>query len=182
MRRDNTTVFAGNDDVGFIFDTFYDRRNGVVFTVNAIGGRIDGQVTNERSVQRDWNPIWDVKVGRFDGGWTLEAAVPFKSLRYQPGRAQIWGFNVAPREQALEERESRFSRGFRARRCSRRSCSRRWRRRSSAWRRRRAARNLEIKPYVISNLTTDLDAAPRVANDVDGDVGVDVEIRHHART
>lgn len=25
------------------------------------------------------------------GGWTGEAAVPFKSLRYRPGRAQVWG-------------------------------------------------------------------------------------------
>jgi len=24
----------------------------------------------------------------------VEAAVPFKSLRYQPGTAQVWGFNA----------------------------------------------------------------------------------------
>ena len=42
----------------------------------------------------DWNPVWDWAVGRFPGGWTVEAAVPFKSLRYQPGAAQVWGFNA----------------------------------------------------------------------------------------
>ena len=38
--------------------------------------------------------IWDVSTGRFDGGWIIETAVPFKSLRYQPGADQVWGINV----------------------------------------------------------------------------------------
>ena len=36
----------------FVFDTFHDRRNGVQFTVNAIGGKQDGQFTNERNAAR----------------------------------------------------------------------------------------------------------------------------------
>ena len=44
---------------------------------------MDGQITNERLYNGDWNPISDVAVGRFDGGWTLETAIPFKSLRYR---------------------------------------------------------------------------------------------------
>ena len=42
--------------------------------------------------------------GRFEGGWTVETAIPFKSLRYRPGRAQIWGFNVR-RIEPVEERD-----------------------------------------------------------------------------
>src|SRR5688572_6135243 len=34
MRRDSNTMFQGNDVISFIIDTFYDRRNGVMFTVN----------------------------------------------------------------------------------------------------------------------------------------------------
>ena len=30
----------------------------------------------------------------FDGGWTIEMAIPFKSLRYRPGREQTWGINL----------------------------------------------------------------------------------------
>ncbi len=30
----------------------------------------------------------------FDGGWTIEMAIPFKSLRYLPGREQTWGINL----------------------------------------------------------------------------------------
>ena len=47
MRRDSGNIFQG-DFVGFTLDTFYDRRTAVLFTVNAIGGRTDGQVSDER--------------------------------------------------------------------------------------------------------------------------------------
>ena len=93
MRRDNTNIVQ-NEGIAFGLDTFHDRRNSVVFELNAIGGRIDGQVTNERQMNMDWNPVWDLKIGRFENGWTVETAIPFKSLRYRPGRAQTWGFNA----------------------------------------------------------------------------------------
>ena len=94
MRRDSGITWNGNDLVSVFFDTFYDRRNGIGFTINSIGGRNDGQITNERQYAADWNPIWDFAVGRFDGGWTVEMAIPFKSLRYREGEAQVWGFNA----------------------------------------------------------------------------------------
>ena len=94
MRRDSTNSWQGNDLVSFIFDTFYDRRSSFTFTVNPLGGRSDGTMVNERQYNSDWNPVWEMKTGRFDGGWTVEAALPFKSLRYQPGTAQVWGFNA----------------------------------------------------------------------------------------
>src|SRR5439155_25188814 len=74
--------------------TFYDRRSLVYFQITPIGGWIDGQATNGSEVNTDWNPVWTLRMGKFDGGWTLEAAVPFKSLRYPPGQTQIWGFNA----------------------------------------------------------------------------------------
>ena len=39
MRRDSTTKILQNETVAFILDTYYDRRNGVLFHINAIGGR-----------------------------------------------------------------------------------------------------------------------------------------------
>ncbi len=33
--------------------------------------------------------MWDFAVRRVEGGWTGEAAVPFKSLRYRAGEAQV---------------------------------------------------------------------------------------------
>ena len=46
----------------------------------------DFAFTNEGSPNGDWNPVWDVRTGRFEGGWTVEMEIPFKSLRYRPGR------------------------------------------------------------------------------------------------
>ncbi len=93
MRHDNTSV-TQNEYFAFSFDTFHDRRNGVAFTIASTGGRLEGQVTAEKQYNVDWNPIWEASVGRFDGGWVVEAAIPFKSLRYAPGVTQVWGFQA----------------------------------------------------------------------------------------
>jgi hypothetical protein len=172
MRRDNTNIVQ-NDGFAFGLDTFYDRRNSVAFEMNAIGGRIDAQVTNERQMNMDWNPIWDLKVGRFAGGWTVETAVPFKSLRYRPGRAQVWGFNARrvnrwknevsylTRIPASMTLRGHFQASLMAALVGLEAPS--------------GAKNLEIKPYVISNVTRDLTAVPRISGDVDGDFGADVK-------
>src|SRR6187431_652393 len=94
MRRDNGNIWSGNDVVVFVFDTFNDKRSAISFTVNALGARSDGQVINEKQYNGDWNPVWQLKTGRFDGGWTMEGALPFKSIRYQPGGTQTWGVNA----------------------------------------------------------------------------------------
>ena len=94
MRRDGMGL---GQYVGILLDTCYDRRNAVEFVVNPLGGRMDGQITNESGWNQDWNPVWSVRVGRFDGGWTFQAGIPFKSLRYQPGRRQIRGINIERR-------------------------------------------------------------------------------------
>ena len=62
-----------NENVQFAFDTFLDRRNSVAFQFNPIGGRMDGQVTNEGQYNGDWNPLWRLQVRRNETGWTAEA-------------------------------------------------------------------------------------------------------------
>ena len=173
MRRDGPNLWMGNDIVAFSVDTFHDRRNSFNFITNALGGREDGQVTNERQWNGDWNTVWDVKAGRFEGGWTAEFAIPFKSLRYQPGRAQIWGFN-AFRTNRWKNEISYITRVPAARG------------QSALYQGSLAAtvvgleappgsRNLEIKPYAISDFTTDRASAPAVSNDLGGDVGFDLK-------
>ena len=93
MKRD-AAGFYGNETLAVVLDTFYDRRNGFQFMTNALGGLFDATIVNERSANRDWNGIWDVRTGRFDQGWTVEMAIPFKSLRYRARPTQIWGINI----------------------------------------------------------------------------------------
>ena len=172
MRRDSQNIWQ-NGSVSFMFDTYYDRRNAVSFDINALGGRGDTQITDERVYNSDWNPIWDLSVGTFEGGWTVEAAIPFKSLRYRPGRAQVWGFNARRVNKWKNEISflTRVADGLGSGGIAQAS---------------QAAtlvgieappgsRNLDIKPYVISDLASDATATPRINNDLGGDVGLDVK-------
>ena len=172
MRRDNMNIFR-NDNVAFIIDTFYDRRNGVEFVVNPAGGRMDGQITNERFYNGDWNPIWDVAVGRFDGGWTVETAIPFKSLRYRRRPDQLWGLNV--RRVSMWKNEHSFLVDIPSALGG-----------AGIFQVSRAATvvgmevpprstNLDIKPFAITDVTSDRIGTPPVSNDLGGDVGLDVK-------
>jgi Carbohydrate family 9 binding domain-like len=93
MRRDSPNL-RNNDNFAVELDTFHDRRNGFLFYVTPLGGLFDGLTTDERANNSDWNTVWEGKVGRFEGGWVAEIAIPFKSLRYTPGRDQVWGINI----------------------------------------------------------------------------------------
>ena len=169
MRRDSFDVLD-NENFAFLLDTFHDRRSGVLFNFNPIGGRMDGQVAREGDYNGDWNPIWELAVARFDGGWTAEAAVPFKSLSYQPGRSQTWGFNA--RRMIRWKNEVTFLANppaglgdfgiafpsFAATMVGLEAPPR--------------SRTLDVKPYVISDVTSDV--ASSISNDVSADVGLDV--------
>ena len=102
MRRDSFQII-NNDTFSVAFDTYYDRRNGVAFMVNPIGGFFDYEISDEGSPNSDWNPVWDVRTGRFDGGWSVEMAVPFRSLRYAAGRSQVWGIQFGRRQRRRNE-------------------------------------------------------------------------------
>ena len=172
MRRDNGAIWSGNDIVVFVLDTFNDRRSSLSFTINALGGRSDGQVINERQFNPDWNPVWNLKTGRFDGGWTVEAALPFKSFRYGAGAQQVWGFNAmrvkrskneistvsrVPRAQGQQGVEQPV---FAATLLGIEAPSN--------------GRTLDVKPYVISDFKTDT-ATGAPVTEAHGNYGVDAK-------
>lgn len=172
MRRDSFNLFQ-NENFMFAFDTFYDRRNSVLFQFNPIGGRLDGQITNESAFNTDWNPIWRLAVHRVAGGWTGEAAVPFKSLRFQPGQAQIWGFQ-ARRINRWKNETSYLTDlppgvGFNGQnRVSRYAAM-------VGLEVPSGSRALDLKPYVTSNATTDVTATPKMDNRISKAFGFDAK-------
>lgn len=90
MVRDRTHV--NGDRIAFVLDTFHDLRNGVFFSVNPTGARIDALVDGDR-FRREWDGIWHAKA-RIDAlGWTAEVAIPFKTLPFDPD-GERWGFNL----------------------------------------------------------------------------------------
>ena len=92
LRRDNGNIL-GNENITFVIDTFHDRRNGYLFQTNPLGALRDMTVTDDLQ-NSAWNGIWYVKTGRFAQGWTMEVAIPFKTLRYRGSGAQTWGINL----------------------------------------------------------------------------------------
>jgi hypothetical protein len=173
MRRDSTNIVQSNDGFGFAFDTFHDGRNAVGFEVSAAGGRLEGQITNERQVNLDWNPVWNVTVARFAQGWTMEAAVPFKSLRYRAGREQVWGFNA--RRVIRWKNESTYMIPIPASMTLRGHLQASLMPTLVGLEAPAGSANLEIKPYAITQVTTNRLVTPRVSNDFGGDAGVDAK-------
>ena len=174
MRRD-TRQLRQNDTFAIILDTFYDRRNAVAFYTNPLGAIADFQITNEGNPNSDWNPVWDVRTGRFEGGWTVEMEIPFKSLRYRPGPSQIWGVQL--RRNVRRKNEWNYitplpiSAGSGP---------------GGIFRVSDAAtlvgldapsgsKNLEVKPYGIGGVSTNLAASPPIRNAGDGNGGLDVK-------
>src|SRR5467141_2835698 len=87
-KRDN--IF--NDDyVGILFDTFNDGRKAYEFDFNPLGIQADGIWTDGQG--EDFNPdiVMESKGILTTDGWTVEAAIPFKSLRYVAGKDKLWG-------------------------------------------------------------------------------------------
>jgi hypothetical protein len=86
------------DDFEVLLDTFGDRRNGYVFITNVAGAKADRQVANEgREINTSWDAVWTVRTQRVDDGWTVEMAIPFRTLRYAATGEQHWGVNFSRR-------------------------------------------------------------------------------------
>ncbi|MGE3955733.1 MAG: DUF5916 domain-containing protein [Vicinamibacterales bacterium] len=173
MRRDANQV-RQNDHFGFMIDTFHDRRNGYVFYSNPVGGRIDLSEADEGNANTDWNPVWTVRTGRFEGGWTIEISIPFKSIRYVSGSGQTWGIQM---RRAIRRKNEWAhltplptvmggSQGF-------------FRISAAATlvglELPPASRNIEIKPYGIARSSTDRVVSPAVNNKNEGDFGIDAK-------
>ncbi len=79
-----------DDIVSVVLDTFHDRRNAFLFTVNALGTRSDATIRNEREVNQDWDERWEAAAQITDRGWEAELAIPWSILRYTQGNS-TWG-------------------------------------------------------------------------------------------
>jgi hypothetical protein len=100
IERDYPNVLSEDmDSFGVSFDTFLDRRSSFLFFVNPRGGVKDGQTFNDGTT-RDygWDGLIDVRTTVHDSGWTVEMAIPWTTLRFDPTRdPQAWGVNFLRR-------------------------------------------------------------------------------------
>lgn len=90
-RRDN--VF-GEDNLRIFLDTFNDQRKAYVLGWNPLGIQQDGILTEGANTDFSVDIVMESKGEITTDGWTLEVAIPFKSLRYEAGKNKLWGFHV----------------------------------------------------------------------------------------
>jgi len=170
LRRDSTNLY-NNDHIAIVFDTFYDRRNGFGVSSNAQGGMFDWVVTNEQP-NSNWNPVWQIRTAEFEGGWSAEIVVPFRSLRFKQD-STIWGFNV--RRMVRWRNELSFLNPVP------RSWGRRGLSKISSTATMVGLRtpgnglNLDIKPYALGSSSTNLRAVEPFENKGDFEWGVDAK-------
>ena len=169
LERDYQSL--NSDIFGVSLDTFLDRRNAFLFWINPRGAIRDAQAFDDsRTRNTGWDGIIDVKTIVADSGWTVEMAIPWTTLRFDPtGGEQAWGVNFLRRvrrrnEDAywapLEQREfiHKMSRAGTLRGLAQI----------------RPGRNLTVKPYVKAlRGTGDALAAEDRGNDYDG--GLDLK-------
>lgn len=90
--RDNV-IMQSQDWIGIGLDPTDSRRRAYALAVNPIGIQGDG-LTVEGTGFEEWDGVFDA-VGRVSRDeYTIEIAIPFKSLRYPAVAEQRWGFSL----------------------------------------------------------------------------------------
>jgi hypothetical protein len=100
---------SADDYIQILLSTFNDGRQATVFAVNPFGVQSDGALVetgstsgngfNNAVVKReipDLSPdyVFESKGRVTEYGYEVEVRIPFKSLRFQPRKEQVWGINV----------------------------------------------------------------------------------------
>jgi hypothetical protein len=88
-RRDE--FLSSDDRFMWTIDTFLDAQSGYFFEMNPSGlmgdSLMGGGIDN-----RQWDGIWNARVHRGDYGWSIEVAIPFRSINFDPN-SDRWGIN-----------------------------------------------------------------------------------------
>ncbi|MEO1098441.1 MAG: DUF5916 domain-containing protein [Bacteroidota bacterium] len=83
MQRDFN--YFQNDMFGIAIDGFLDKRNAMAFQTNPHGTQREILVMDDQIFNREWSGLWKVRTQISDSAWTVEMAIPWKTLRYPPG-------------------------------------------------------------------------------------------------
>jgi hypothetical protein len=92
VRADRDAILE-HDRVGVTIDPFSDRRRGWQFAINPLGVQYDAVYDASADMPDDaWNAIWSSAGRIVADGYVVEAAIPFKSLRFPASASpREWG-------------------------------------------------------------------------------------------
>jgi hypothetical protein len=92
-----------NDGVAIILDPVNQRTNGFFFVVNAYNVQSEDLLSpNSNGINFSWDNKWYSATKRLADRWIAEIAIPFKTLRYEVGKAE-WGINFLRVDMAANE-------------------------------------------------------------------------------
>jgi hypothetical protein len=94
MKRDSG--LRRGDQLKIVIDTFHDHRNGFYFSTNPLAALKDANtVENGRTINYDWNIVWENETSIDEKGWYVEIAIPLSQLRFRTTVGEsTWGLNL----------------------------------------------------------------------------------------
>ena len=94
MKRD--AGLNKGDQLKITIDTFHDHRNAFYFSTNPLGAYKDANtIENGRTINYDWNAVWNNKTTIDDKGWYIEIEIPLSQLRFKTTIGEsTWGINL----------------------------------------------------------------------------------------
>ncbi|HEY6230824.1 MAG TPA: DUF5916 domain-containing protein [Pyrinomonadaceae bacterium] len=83
-----------DDTIGLLLDTFNDKRRAYELFFNPLGIQQDGFLTEGGNDDFSVDIVMESKGEVTSDGYTVEVAIPFKSLRYEAGKDKLWGLHI----------------------------------------------------------------------------------------
>lgn len=87
IRRDFD--YFEHDMFSIALDGMNDARNSMVFQTNPYGAQRELLSLDATTFNRQWQTLWVVGSQIHDWGWSTEVAIPWKSIRYEAGAAEM---------------------------------------------------------------------------------------------
>jgi hypothetical protein len=88
--------FGSSDEFAINIDPFKDKINGFHFAVTPFNVQREGLIINGSDISIDWDNKWLSAVKNYDDHWTVEIAIPFKTLRYAVATSNnTWRLNFS---------------------------------------------------------------------------------------
>jgi hypothetical protein len=84
----------GDEGVQFFVDSFNDNQRAFVFATNPHGVQLDSKLTEGLGYDYDFDTQWKSDGRLTPDGFVVTMSVPFKSLRFERGPSQTWGFAI----------------------------------------------------------------------------------------